>query len=59
MTLINKYMCNAGLISVVINVHLISVHKNDLPYPMYDKCVHGNGYNIVHDYCYQKFWDYK
>ncbi len=54
---IDKYMYDVGLISVVIVVQLISVHRNDSPYPMYDKCVHGNGYIVVHDYCYQKFWD--
>ncbi len=57
MILIDKYMYDVGLISVVIVVQLISVHSNGSPYPMYDKCVHGNGYIVVHDYCYQKFWD--
>ncbi len=50
-------MLNVGLISAVINVQLISVQRNDSPDPMYDKCVHGNGYIVVHNYGYQKLLD--
>ncbi len=59
MIVIDKYMHSVGLISVAINVQLISVHRDDSPYPMYDKCVHGNGYNFVCNYFYQKSWDCK
>jgi hypothetical protein len=44
MIVINKYMRGVGLISVVIYVQLISVRMDDSPYPMYDICVHGNGF---------------
>jgi hypothetical protein len=36
-------MLNAGLISAVINVQLISAQKKCFSIPMYDICVHGNG----------------